>query len=134
MGAYFSFVRATIGMPPAADSMAALPLLLIEIPAYAGMVRWGTGDCWADWCLVWGDNLLDSVMILADSAIWRWWIVGFGGGGDNLTIRRFGRRQCHIRRYIPVPPWTIPAEAGIYSFTGRHRRLNYAAVGGTCLK
>ena len=111
--------------------MAALPLLLIEIPAYAGMVRWGTGDCWADWGLVWVDNLLDSVMILADSAIWRRWIVGFGGGGgggDNLMIRRLGRfggggfgggrRQCRICRYIPVPPWTIPAEAGIYSLQG----------------
>ena len=58
-----------------------------EIPAFAGMVCEGTGDCWTDWGLGWGDNLLDSVMILADSAIWRWRMMILAACGGILWRR-----------------------------------------------
>ena len=63
-----------------------------EIPAYAGMVCGGTGNCWADWGFGLGRQF-----------------VGFGddfGGFGNLAIRQQSDGFC---RWIPVHPWTIPA-------------------------
>ena len=66
-----------------------------EIPAYAGMVLWWTGDL----------------------------LAYFGGGiaGDNAGDNA-GELRAYFRRF-PVPPRTIPAKAGIYFKHGRQRRL-----------
>ena len=63
--------------------------LPFEIPAFAGMSCGG---------------MEGSVHILALLA----------AAMDNWRIYRWRRqRQCGIRRWISVPPWTIPAKAGI---------------------